>query len=84
MTIYWNKLLVVAILVAGIVLLGVFGKNLPSAVLPTLLGGLGTALAMLLPPTEKARTTLRPPPMPESVRIDTIPAPPPTMTEEKR
>lgn len=62
MTIYWTKLLVVALLITAIVLLSIFGKNMPPAVLPTLLGGLGTVLAMLLPPTTNPSTTIRPPP----------------------
>jgi hypothetical protein len=64
MTIYWTKLLVVVVLVSAIVLLSIFGKDMHPAVLPMLLGGLGTALAFLQSPTNNAKTTIAPPPMP--------------------
>lgn len=62
MTWYWNKVIIVVALIAAIVLLSVFGKNVPTGVLAMLQGALGTALAMMLPPTEKTKTGLTMPP----------------------
>ncbi len=70
MSIYWSKVIVCVSLITAIVLLSIFGKSVPAGVLATLQGALGMALAMLLPPTSGAKTTIAPPPMPTPSAIE--------------
>ncbi len=84
---YWRRSIEVVAIVAALVLIVVFGKNVPAIVVPTLVGLLGGALAVGQTPMGNPVTVFKtkyPPPMvdvtADAVRIPTIPAPPPDMT----
>lgn len=85
MNIYWSKVLInVAMLVSAtcVIIYGIRAGMRPEQIAMVIVPLFAAAMQML-PAVEKAKTTFPPPPMPGAPPVDTIPAPPPTMTEEK-
>ncbi len=71
---YWRRTIEVAMLLGALVVIGIFWHNAPPAVVPVLLGLIGTALATGQSPMGNPTTTIRtmhPPPMPPLPSIHT-------------
>ncbi len=85
--VWWRRTIEVAMLLGALVVIGIFWRDAPPAVVPVLLGLIGAALGTGQSPVSTVSTTfktVRPPPMPpppaiwSETYVKDVPPPPDT------